>query len=341
MISRIFARLLSSGKLLLGGFCLFILTLLSSEAKVTLLGVTYYNLEEIACILKLKFHEMNDCEQALLYNRNVKLRFQKGKRYLTINNIQIWLGYPTLLYDNRLHITDIDLLKAITPILCPLESSCPPNLHCIVIDPGHGGRDLGTSNKLLNINEKDLTLDLSLRLKKELEKFGYKVILTRTNDHFIPLKERAAFANRNQADLFVSIHFNAVETGADIVEGIETYTLTLKDHPSTAARSIPDSDQGTFCGNNFDSWNAILGYSIQSNLLRDTGSVDRGLKRARFAVLKFIDCPGVLVEAGFLSNYKEAQKIKSSEYREQIARSIAKGILNYQKILNRAGTNNP
>ncbi len=92
-------------------------------------------------------------------------------------------------------------------------------------------------------------------------------------------------------------------------------------------------DKIAWTGNKNDHWNALLGYNIQKSLITDLRVIDRGLKRARFAILKTLNCPGILVEAGFLSHPEECQKINSSAYRQKIAQSIAAGVLSYQKTL--------
>lgn len=322
--------------------CHFILTALvclvlfthSSYAGVTLNGTKYHSLQEVASKLNLKFKWESPNQEAVLSNSQVQLVFNKGKRYVLINNVQTWLGHAPRVHKNKFYITDLDISNLIAPILLPHKYPSPPKLYHIVIDPGHGGKDHGTSNADFNLKEKDLTLDLSLRLKKELERAGYKVSLTRKDDRFVSLKERPSFANRKKADLFVSIHFNAVASGKNSVKGIETYAFTLKNHPSTSGSAVTAADRQSFPANQFDSWNALLGYSIHRSTFQNTNSVDRGLKRARFAVLKSLNCPGVLVEAGFLSHPQECQQIKSPAHRQKLAKSIAQGIFNYQKTLN-------
>lgn len=318
-----------------GFFFLFLSCFVSlSHAKLTVNGVSYYSLKELASKLKLNLSWNPQREEGLLTGPNTQLSFLNKKRYVFINDVQVWLGLPLLMNGNELYVSEDDFSKAIAPIIVPYNYSMPPKLFHIVIDPGHGGNDQGTSSKQFNIHEKDLVLDVSHRLMKELQQNGYKVTLTRTKDQYVALKDRPDFANNVKADLFVSIHFNSVENGKNTVQGIETYILTLENHPSTSSHLSSSLDNVNWPGNKNDPWNALLGYCIQSNLTNNLQTVDRGLRRSRFAVLKTLNCPGVLVESGFLSHPEESQKINSPTYRQKIAQSIAAGIFAYQNTLN-------
>jgi len=200
----------------------------------------------------------------------------------------------------------------------------------IALDPGHGGKDTGTQNRKLKLDEKTFTLDVALRLRALLRKQGYKVVMTRTDDRYIPLEERSEIANKAGADLFISIHFNSVEN-APSVSGTEVYAMTPQyQHSSSTSPGAKDSMARTaYPGNRNDPWNAVLGYSIQNQLLAKLGTEDRGFKRARFAVLRLVKSPAVLVESGYLSNPAEAHKIATPAYRDNIAEGIAAGIRAY------------
>lgn len=314
-----------------------ILTLLfisaACQANLVVRGTNYYSLQEIASKLRLKLSSPRSTEERALVGPNGPLTFINKKRYVTINNTPIWLGSPILLHKNNLYITESDFSKAIAPVIIPYNYLMPSNLHHIVIDPGHGGNDEGASNTEYHLKEKDLTLDVSIRLMRELEQMGYKVTLTRQNDRYLAVKDRPDCATRNQADLFISIHFNSVEGGKSAATGVETFILTLQNDPSTAGHSVSIDDQISLPGNKYDPYNALLGYKIQNHLANDLQSRNRGLRRGRLAVLKTLDCPGILVEAGFLSNNEECEKIRSPAYRQKIAQSIAAGVLAYHKAI--------
>ncbi len=237
-----------------------------------------------------------------------------------------------MFYGSSLYVSRIDAEKLFAPLLNPDGAYSPPVpvVRVIAIDPGHGGIDTGTQNKALKLNEKTFTLDVSLRLRALLQKEGYKVVMTRTDDRFIPLPDRAEIANKAGADLFISIHFNSVEN-APAVLGTETFAMTPQYQRSTGT-SPSEKDPGArvaYPGNRNDPWNAVLGYCIQNQLLGKLGTEDRGFKRARFAVLRLVNAPAVLVESGYLSNTAEARKICTAAYRDDIAESIAAGIKAY------------
>ncbi len=271
-------------------------------------------------------------EQMRLEGPTAKVVIETDKRDAEFNGRRVLLGDPVVFYGSSLYISRIDADKLFAPLLNPAAAFSPPAavLRLIAIDPGHGGQDTGTQNKALKLNEKTFTLDVALRLRALLQKEGYKVIMTRTDDRFIPLPDRAEIANKAGADLFISIHFNSVE-GASAVFGSETYAMTPQFQRSTST-SPSEKDPGArlaYPGNNHDPLNVVLGYCIQNQLLSKLGTEDRGFKRARFAVLRSVNAPAVLVESGYLSNAAEARKICTSAYRDSIAEGIAAGIKAY------------
>jgi N-acetylmuramoyl-L-alanine amidase len=133
--------------------------------------------------------------------------------------------------------------------------------------------------------------------------------------------------------VFISVHFNAV--GREAVNGLETYALTPQYQYSTGSgESQPEDDTG-LPGNAFDGWNSYLGYTMQRHLLRELGLFDRGLKKARFVMLMGLECPGVLVEGGFISNPEEGKLIATADYRQRLAEAIAGGVEVFNATLKR------
>ena len=194
----------------------------------------------------------------------------------------------------------------------------------VVIDPGHGGTETGARNATLGISEKDLNLDVAIRLRELLEEVGINVVMTRYDDRVVALDERLKIANRAKPALFASIHFNSAPNLE--AEGIETYVLT----PPIAVSSndsLSSLKQGRLSGNRFDYANFEIGYLLQHKLVADLQRVDRGLKRARFKVLTELPCPGILVECGFLSNEKEALLVNTPVFRQRLAKSLANAII--------------
>ena len=197
-------------------------------------------------------------------------------------------------------------------------------LPTVVIDPGHGGRDEGARSH--GLVEKQLTLDLAKRVDKRLRVFGFPTVLTRKDDTYVSLSDRAAIGNQTEDSLFVSLHFNKNSTSS--ASGVETYYETEKIPPEAAWTWIgffnkPDTSQ---C----ESGETLAGY-VQASLVLRTEAANRGIKRRDLFVVRHVMGPSVLVEAGFLSNPIESKLIANGEYRERIATAIVEGVMSYVK----------
>jgi N-acetylmuramoyl-L-alanine amidase len=217
----------------------------------------------------------------------------------------------------------------------------------IVIDPGHGGRDPGTIAK--GLSEASLTLDVALRLEKLLQKeLGIEVVLTRRTDVYIPLEERTAIANRQNADLFLSIHANSSRNTS--AKGIETYFLSFASSPeaeAVAAREnsaseremhqLPDIIKAITLNNKLDESRDLAGMvqdSLVGTLKRANKDVrSRGVKKAPFVVLIGAAMPSVLAEISFITNKQELQLLKTSAYKDRIAQALYTAVLRYRKSL--------
>lgn len=171
----------------------------------------------------------------------------------------------------------------------------------VIIDPGHGGRDLGAADSY--VYEKHINLDVARRLERSLQQAGFKTVMTRTKDEFIALSERSARANRYRNAIFVSIHFNSSYRTAAL--GIETFY-----------RSSRSEKFARF---------------VQSELIKNIGATDRGVKTANFSVLRHTKHPSILVEGGFVSNKQERSAMMDPQYRQVVADSIARGILQFNR----------
>ena len=257
----------------------------------------------------------------------------KSKRVLYLNGLPIYLGFPTLESNGRLYMAKADYRHVIQPILTPQAFSKKPGFRRIVIDAGHGGRDPGAKNEAYRLSEEDLTLDVARRLRRLLEGAGFDVVMTRDSDTYIPLARRPLIANRENGDLFLSLHFNAAHSTT--AAGFETFILTPQYQASSKFTKPGRSDGKRYAGNELDPWNALLGYHIQRALVGRMGGPDRGLKRARWAVLRPLKCPGALVELGFISNPATAQKARTAVFRQTLAQSLYEGIVQYSKRLQR------
>ena len=204
-----------------------------------------------------------------------------------------------------------------------------------MLDAGHGGIDPGTRNLALHLEEKNVTLDVVLRLRKLLERRGYRVILTRSDDTKLAVAQRtdlelrAEVASRAKADLFLSVHFNSA---APTVTGTETYVMTPQFQASSGGGKDDVVDKA-FPGNRQDFANAVLGYQLHRSLLAGLKTADRGYKRGRLLVLNFSECPAALVEPAYLSSPSEGSRLATPEFRQQIAGAIADGIDRYSAVL--------
>lgn len=310
---------------------------------VRLRGTDYVSLRDVAERFGLKLAwKKSSFTQTLSDARGVRLDFENNQKDFYLDGVRIFLGEPVLLEKDVLWVSKIDLIKTIAPLLRISDYSAhlPANpVKTIVIDPGHGGTDPGKQNARLKLDEKDLTLDVGLRLKKLLEILGYRVVMTRTTDKrfsnnpVIDLPLRAEVANKENADIFISIHFNAVDRDLDRVSGTETYVLTPQFQISTQPEQNKSMVKESYPGNHQDTANVLLGYCLHRELIADLKGSDRGYKRSRLGVLRTLECPGLLVEAAYLSNDTEARRLATAEYRQKIASAIADGIQSYATAL--------
>jgi len=202
---------------------------------------------------------------------------------------------------NKFQKTIICLLS----IMASTAISQAGKFRTVIIDAGHGGKDNGGSYG--RVYEKHLALDTSLRVDYLLRKKGYSTRLTRKSDVFISLSKRAEIANRYRNSIFVSIHYNYTYNKA--IKGLETFYYTSRSKP--------------------------LASYIQSGMLRKYRAHNRGVKYARYAVLRRAKNPSVLVECGFVSNYYERKRCMKGSYRQKMAEGIVDGIVKYQSARRR------
>ncbi|MEI8340645.1 MAG: N-acetylmuramoyl-L-alanine amidase [Verrucomicrobiota bacterium] len=256
------------------------------------------------------------------------LRGAVGSNELYINNLKFILSYPIADHNGEPIVSRMDLTKVIEPVLRPSRIKGAEKVDTIVLDPGHGGHDNGATS--IWGNEKNFALDVALRAKSILEQHGFKVFLTRSADYFVPLEERVRFANRHSNALFIAIHFNS---GGPAASGLETYTLAPRGVPSMMADGPRISDLDLCPGNAKDSENMALATATHASLVSHSLLYDRGIKRARFVVIRDITVPGVLVEGGFLSNPSDSRKIATTQYRQNMAFCIAAAAQNYRNAV--------
>jgi N-acetylmuramoyl-L-alanine amidase len=267
-------------------------------------------------------------DEITLAGHGSRLVFDKDSHMAQINGVNVALSFPVAVDKGHFLIASLDLVKTVGPLLFPPKFA-DKEIHTICLDPGHGGKDPG--NRVGWHSEKNYTLPLALELRRQLEAAGFKVILTRTKDEYVELPERPDIANRRHADLFVSLHFNATVAGKADVEGPETYCIT----PVGAASSNSQGEganHGPTPANADERQSLLLAYQVQKALVKNLGVDDRGVRRARFAVLRDAQMPAILVESGYMTHPVEGKKIFSAAYRKQLATAIMSGILAYQKL---------
>lgn len=303
------------------------------DGTISLNGTKYCSLKSVAAQLGMQKKWIVSNKRLILKSQWTQMEFSVHDRDMAINGFKVYLGYPVAFRRGDLYLSEIDFKQTMAPILTPQIFQDVPKLYHIVLDAGHGGKDPGSQNRRVGLQEKILTLNISKRLGSILRKMGYKVTYTRSGDQFLELSERARLANQSKADLFLSIHLNGAESTA--VKGSETYVFTPNGQPSTRNAKVRSSDRKQHPANRNNVWSTLAGYYVHRELVKSLDTVDRGLKRARFGVLRPLNCPGLLIEAGFLTNSGEARKLKNSAYRQRIAQAIANGVAVYQKTINR------
>ncbi|MFP7476845.1 N-acetylmuramoyl-L-alanine amidase [Terribacillus saccharophilus] len=211
-------------------------------------------------------------------------------------------GWGQITIQSKTGYLSLDYVTAVNKeASAPAEPSSSQPVQRIVIDPGHGGKDPGAIGN--DTMEKWVALTISEKLQHRLLANGYDVKMTRSEDNFIPLSERASLSNNWKADLFVSVHANSATSSS--AKGLESYYYGA----SSSGKQLASS--------------------IQTALVSNTDNENRGTHSADFYVLRHTSMPAVLVETGFISNPADAVLLNDSNYQDKVANSIAEGITNY------------
>lgn len=328
---------------------------LSSQA-VKIEGKRYIPLTVIAEYYQAKCEWDPIARRADLIKENKTFAFYVGMDYAAINGKPEKLTSPVVFYEEGVAIPADFAIEEIGKVLGPpraIRGVKPPAtqkylVRKVVIDPGHGGNDPGAIGRT-GLKEKDLVLDIAKRVKEQLNEDGIDVILTRDRDRFIPLERRARIANESDVDFFISIHANAARLKG--ARGFEVYYLSnAVDDNARAVEAAENSflkfDDSSFQRRNTDLeatiWDLVytenreesieLAKYIAKAVDSSTSLHNRGVKSARFYVLKGAQMPSVLVEVGFISNPSEEKNLKDPYYRQAVASAIAKGVLNYKNV---------
>jgi N-acetylmuramoyl-L-alanine amidase len=248
-----------------------------------------------------------------------------GQKKSWWNGTQVWLGFEPRLDKGRIRVHRLDL-ESHFEVLMAATAPVVLRDRSVMIDAGHGGRNVGTRSIAGNRFEKEFTLDWAERLRVLLEGKGWRVVMTRTNDMDLGLAERVAMADAAGVSLFVSLHFNSGFPNREAA-GLETYTLTPRGMASHVVRDYVDEPGRRYPNNAHDAANLRLALGVHRALLATTGQTDRGVRHARFMeVLRQQERPAVLIEGGYLSNSQEAARVQTEEFRQKLAEAVAVGL---------------
>lgn len=311
---------------ILPAICLLILSFPSVSRGATIRVVehketTHLYLADVASYYGLKYTVSG--KKIFLTSRATVIGFTEDNRLMTLNGIQMYLSRPIACV-RKIHLigkSDFDLL--LEPLM--RKSAVPKHpLKVIVVDAGHGGKDVGAIAG--GVMEKTINLQVATRLAEKLAKKGFKVHMTRNSDVDCSLEKRAEFAEKCKADLFVSVHCNAA---ASNVNGLEVFVATAAGDYGTGETT----PQKVACAANaFNSLNTVLAYAMQSSLLSTMKMTDRGIRHKRFYVIRNVSCPAILVEIGFITNASDRRKMLNAAYQDALAGAMADSIVLFRNV---------
>ncbi len=291
-----------------------------------------HRLASLAAKQGLRVEWIKPQKSLLVTGRGSRILLHLNSRECDVNGLRVWLLYPVEQRAGLVYVCQIDLDHTFAPILTPPRNPTGEKVRTICLDAGHGGGDPG--NHTGPRQEKTYTLLLATELRSQLLAAGFLVTMVRSTDATVDLDRRAGIAARGRPDLFVSLHFNAAASARSEAKGAEVYCLTPAGAPSTNARGEGALTR-SFSGNRFNSRNLALARQVQKALIARLGVEDRGVRRARFEVLRDAAMPAVLIEAGFLSHPVEGKKITEASYRREMARAIVEGLKGYKELVER------
>lgn len=295
------------------------------------LGKRYVALKDLAAMYGLPL-TMPGGKTLLIRGQYTGLQFTADGREAVLNGSKVWLHAPVAMVRGNWSISDADAQFVVDPLVRPSAYLAARGTRTVVLDAGHGGKDSGAVGRT-GVKEKDLVLDIALRVRAHLAAAGVRVVMTRDGDRFWELEDRPFLAARGGGDAFVSIHMNAAASRT--VQGVETFVTAAENYPPTSESKL-SGKYPAVANNQFNHSNTALGNQLHRAVIGITRADDRGLKHARFVVLRNSAMPAALIECGFLSNPQEEQKLSLPSYRETVAQGIAQGILNYFALVNRA-----
>jgi N-acetylmuramoyl-L-alanine amidase len=292
-------------------------------------GQDYLSVENISRFYGLPAGVVGAGEKIRFETIKNPLEFVSGSRETMINGARSWLCFPLIEQGGKYLVSRTDVAKTIEPLVRPHRVPNAGNVQTVVLDPGHGGYDKGQVSRYGY--EKDFAIDVARKLRPLLQAKGLRVIMTREGDYFVPLEVRAQIANAARNSIFVSIHFNATNDDPNAT-GFEIFSFTPRGAPSTSDSAVASSSVNMQPGSEVDAQSMALSTCIYHSLLGHIPEYDRGIKRARFAVLRLTKVPAVLIEGGFLTERGECKLISNKDWRGKLAAAIGVGIENYRAL---------
>ncbi len=296
--------------------------------RITQDKVKYVHLRDVAVNYGLTFvftKKSGKTTGATIYDKTRKVTLSTSTRESTVNGTQVYFLYPMLLKNNEPYISEVDFLTCLDPLL-RYKTPVKLGMKTIMIDAGHGGTDPGAVNG--SHQEKVYTLQIAKRLQTQLEKLGFRVIMTRTGDTYPTLQDRAALCKKYKPDLYISIHCNSSTNKTPA--GIETYRAVPVGGTETKGSKVKTAKQSA---NEYDANSSRLAFEIQKGMVAATGGTDRGTRHQAIYVIGNATCPAVLVEVGYLSNTAELKKITTADYQNKIVSGILAGLAGYGSFL--------
>jgi N-acetylmuramoyl-L-alanine amidase len=289
----------------------------------------YLSADNIAKFYGLLGNVDSTGKSVVLNNGRNQLQLTLDSREAVVNGVRNWLCFPVIAQDGKFLVSRIDLAKTIEPQLRPQMLQHKGRVQTVVLDAGHGGFDKGALSSFGS--EKQYALDVARLLRPLLQAKGFKVIMTRENDVFLPLELRARIANATRDSIFVSLHFNATNSNREAT-GFEIFSLTPRGAPSTADDALALHFVNMQAGNPVDAESFELSTVVYHSMVGHLTEFDRGIKRARFAVLRQTKIPAILIEGGFLTESGDSKRVADPAWRARFAQAICTGIENYRNM---------
>jgi N-acetylmuramoyl-L-alanine amidase len=331
------------------------------DHRISIGGVEYFPLKKVADKEGFSIEWDGLFQKATLYKDGKYLSFIVGEPFYLLDDQVSALKYPARIDRGNVVIpkelafrswwkrqAQPKTRRTIIPRL-PFQKG-QFTISKIVLDPGHGGKDQGA--RAYGLREKDINLKVAKKIRDKLRANGINALMTRETDRFVSLQQRAQMANRSNTDLFISVHANAspsrtpdgfevfylseaLDDGARAVQILENSSLQYEENFIFPNKNSKDPTVWDLVLTENRKESAELARLISKNIQYSRLTPSRGVKTAQFHVLKWTDKPSILLELGFLTNYREAKKLGDSKYQDRMATQITKGILEYKELYER------